>query len=110
MHPGVKTAYLASVKARGIVEGARGELEPVVRTALRSGPMRALTFGSLCEAFYAALADEPEYKNLRNTLETLLECRILHRSTPPSILKHLINLHNRFHAGAGTSFVELALT
>jgi len=108
---GVKQAYKASLRLHGIVEGVRGEawmLQPEI------GPdgekvtgYQALSFASLSESFYAALSEDPCNESLLLTLSKGLECRVLSSRMPPAIIKYLVNLHNRFHTGSGTSFVEL---
>ena len=112
-HEGVKKQYILSVKTRGIVEDVRGglwavEAERVERNGvLVTGPVQALTFGSLTEAFYQALVDEPSNQLLLTSLAKGLEARLISAKTPPSVLKCLVTFHNQFHAGAATSFVEL---
>ena len=112
---GVRAEYVKSVKLRGIVENVRGEAwlqqrPSEVITATSDGKVAsylALSFASLTEAFYCALQQEPQNKNLLLTLARGLECRIIHPRTPPSVCRYLVNLHNRFHTGSSTSFVEL---
>ena len=105
-HAGVKAEYIRSVKLRGVVEGVRGEL-----WCTAPGPdgrtWGALTYGSLTEALYQALQDDPTNPQLLLTLAKGLEAKVLAAQTPPSVLKYLVKLHNRFHMGAQTSFVEL---
>ena len=67
----------------------------------------ALSFASLTESFYAAIREEPDNQMLLLTVSKGLEARVLHYKTPHLIGKYLINLHNRFHLGSSTSFVEL---
>ena len=107
-HAGVKAAYVASVKLRGIVDGVRGELwavQPDPRAANRQ--FGALTFGSLTEAFYQALEEEPTNSQLLLSLAKGLNATVFSFRTPPAVTKYLVKLHNRFHVGAATSFVEL---
>jgi len=109
---GVRECYKQSVKLRGIVEGVRGEpwvCEPGIdpKTGEKAGPYEALSFASLVESFYSALDEDGENPNLRLTLNKGLECRILHSRAPPAVLKYLVHLHNRFHQGSSTSFVDL---
>ena len=111
---GVRAEYVKSTKMRGIVENVRGEAwmqqrssDLVNGTDSKFASFFALSFASLTEAFYTALVDEPSNQNLLLTLSRGLECRILHAKTPPSICRYLVNLHNRFHCGSSTSFVEL---
>ncbi len=111
---GVRAEYVKSTKMRGIVENVRGEAwmqqrssDLVNGTDSKFGSFFALSFASLTEAFYTALTDDPTNQNLLLTLSRGLECRILHAKTPPSICRYLVNLHNRFHCGSSTSFVEL---
>lgn len=111
-HAGVKRAYVKSCQARGICEGVRGECwvqEPSrsTKSCSTGSPYRALSYGSLLEAFYAALHQEPGNSNLLRTLQRGIEVRIFDSRMPDSISKYLVKLHNRFHGGAGTSFVEL---
>ena len=106
----MRAAYIRSVKKRGVVQGVRGELWATQPSPTAEGPRRAyaaLTFGSLTEALYIALEEEPENSLLTLTLTKGGEARIFSHRTPPSVLKYLVNLHNRFHQGASTSFVEL---
>ena len=110
-HAGVKAQYVASVRMRGIIESVRGEcwcVEAVPDSAgVRSGPKGALTFGSLTEAFYEALSQDPTNGALLATLTKGLAARVLNYRTPPAVLRYLVRFHNGFHGGAGTSFVEL---
>ena len=111
---GVRAEYVKSTKMRGIVENVRGEAwmqqrssDLVNGTDSKCASFFALSFASLTEAFYTALVDDPTNENLLLTLSRGLECRISHAKTPPSICRYLVNLHNRFHCGSSTSFVEL---
>ena len=111
---GVRAEYVKSVKLRGIVENVRGEAWFQQRSAdamsTSDGKVAsylALSFASLTEAFYTALTQSPENQNLLLTLTRGLECRIIHARTPPAVCRYLVNLHNRFHMGSSTSFVEL---
>ena len=109
-HAGVRAAYIRSVKIRGVVEGVRGELWATQPSPDADGSNRvygALTYGSLTEALYAALEEDPKNPQLLLTLNKGLEAKVLSWRTPPSVLKYLVKLHNRFHTGASTSFVEL---
>ena len=54
-----------------------------------------------------SLDEDYENPNLRLTLSKGLECRVLHSRAPPAVLKYLVHLHNRFHQGSSTSFVDL---
>lgn len=111
MHSGIKKAYVKSCCARGICEGVRGEAwltEPKPDSfGHRTGPFQALTYGSLCEAFYSALCQEPENQNLHRTLGRGFEARVFSHKLPDSIAKYIVKMHNRFHGGASTNFVEL---
>ena len=111
MHSGIKKAYVKSCCARGIVEGVRGEAwltEPKPDSfGHRTGPFQALTYGSLCEAFFSALCQEPENQNLHRTLGRGLEARVFSHKLPDSIAKYIVKMHNRFHGGASTNFIEL---
>ena len=109
---GVKESYKQSCRLRGIVEGVRGEAwlcEPCLdpKTGERSGPYEALSFASLVESFYSVLEEDPQNPNLLCTLGKGLECRVIHHRIPPAVAKYLVHLHNRFHQGSSTSFVEL---
>ena len=110
-HAGIKRGYIKSCQSRGIVEGVRGEAwltEPTPDAyGRRSGPFHALTYGSLCEAYFAALAQDPGNPNLHRTLGRGLEARIFSHKMPDCITKYLVKMHNRFHGGAATSFIEL---
>ena len=108
---GVKAAYKASLRMRGIVEGVRGEawfLQPQLSpTGEKLTGYQALSFASLTESFYAALVEDPSNVNLKMSLSKGLECRILNAKMPAAIIRFLVNLNNRFHNGSGTSFIEL---
>ena len=92
-HESVKQSYVQSVKLRGIVEGVRGEMWGVESRPGES--VKALSFGSLSEAFYAAIGTDPTNEHLLNTCRKGLECRLLSARTPSSILSFLVNVHNR---------------
>ena len=113
-HLGVKRAYVKSCQGRGICEGVRGEcwLTEPAQDAMgnQSGPYGALSFGSLCEAFYTALPAEPSNEHLLRTLARGIEARVFHHKMPESVCKFLVKFHNKFHGGAGVSFVELMNT
>ena len=102
---GVKSKYIRSIKARGIVESVRGEawgIQPV-----DGGPFLLLSCASLTEAFYMAYAEDPTNPNILCTLKAGLDVRVLSVRTPPQICRYLVRLHNRFHGGASTNFLEL---
>ena len=108
----VKSAYVASVKTRGVVEGVRGECwvvspNPSDSIGGHTNPFMAISFGSLSEAFYTALNEDGDNPNLLASLRRGLEARVLHNRTPPEVLRFLIHIHNSFHSGSGTSFCEL---
>ena len=73
----------------------------------QQAPYLALSYGSLSEAYYQALLDEPENQHLLVSLKSGLEVRLLHHRTPPDVVRFLILIQNGFHAGSGTSFCEL---
>ena len=75
--------------------------------AEKDKPVMALSFGSLSEAFYEALIAEPDNPQLVSTLAKGLETKLLSVKTPMSVLRLLVNLHNKFHSGAATSYLEL---
>ena len=106
---GVRAAYCKSVRMRGVVEGVRGEpwMQQKPPSEQTSAKYWALSFASLTEAFYVSLVDDPCNELLLLSVRKGLECRILHHRTPALIGKYLVNLHNRFHQGSSTSFVEL---
>ena len=109
---GVKQAYVKSVKARGIVESVRGEAwavapEPEERADGRKGPYLLLSCASLVEAFYQAIGESPSNDNLLATCRKGIEARVLNHRTPPSVCRYLTTLHNQFHHGAATNFLEL---
>ncbi|CAJ1440640.1 unnamed protein product [Effrenium voratum] len=107
---GVKAAYVKSCKARGICESVRGEAwatQPTANDDGRMGPYLLISSASLVEAFYTALNEEPGNPNLIATLRHGIQVRILSSRTPPGICKYLTKLHNRFHGGASTNFLEL---
>ena len=108
----VKSAYVQSVKARGVCEGVRGEawmLQPSPQNDVgqQQSPYLALSYGSLSEAYYQALMNDGSNPNLLISLKRGLEVRLLHHRTPPDVIRFLIHYHNGFHAGSGTSFCEL---
>lgn len=91
----VKATYIASVKMRGVCEGVRGEAwlvqpEPNPSIGAQQNPFRALSFGSLSEAFYCALNEEPTNPNLIASLRRGLESRLLHHATPHEVLRFLV--------------------
>ena len=92
-HASVKQSYIQSVKLRGIVEGVRGEMWAV--ESPQGEAVRALSFGSLSEAFYEAIAGEPENMQLLNTARKGLEARLLSAKTPASVLSYLVHVRNR---------------
>lgn len=107
---GVKQAYVRSVKSRGIVESVRGELWAVAPEDLdenRKGPYLLLSCASLVEAFYEGISQEPNNPNLLATVKRGIEGRVLSRRTPGSVCRFLTTIHNQFHHGASTNFLEL---
>ena len=110
-HEGIKQSYIRSCQSRGIVEGVRGEAwvgEPLPdKFGQKSGAFQALTYGSLTESFYAALSLDPQNDLLLRTLARGLEVRVFSNRMPESVTKYVVKLHNRFHNGAGISFIEL---
>ena len=107
----VRSTYVQSVKSKGVCEGVRGEawlLQPTpCDVGSQQSPYQALSYGSLSEAYYQALHEEPANANLLISLKRGLEVRLLHHRTPPDVIRFLIHIHNGFHSGSGTSFCEL---
>ncbi|CAL1163170.1 unnamed protein product [Cladocopium goreaui] len=106
---GVKMQYVKSVKARGIVESVRGEcwaIAPAENDG-RPAPYLLLSCASLVEAYYTAIAEEPNNENLIATAKKGMEARVLSIRTPASVCRYLTTLHNQFHHGASTNFLEL---
>ena len=106
----VKEVYVKSVKNRGIVESVRGEawaVQAEMSEDGRRGAYKLLSCASLVESFYTALADEPSNELLLATLRTGLVSRVISHRTPSSILRYLVTLHNQFHHGASTNYLEL---
>ena len=104
-HNSVQKLYVESVKAKGVVEGVRGELWVTAPNA--DGVYGALSWGSLTEAVYQALDEDPQNEQLKLVVTKGIEGKILSDRTPTSVLKYLTKLRNRFHQGAATSFLEL---
>ena len=107
---GVKQAYVRSVKARGIVESVRGEMWAVAPEEVqdgRKGPHLLLSCASLIEAFYQAITEDSENENLLTTCRKGIKARILSPRRPGNICRYLTTLHNQFHHGASTNFLEL---
>ena len=107
---GVKQAYVRSVKARGIVESVRGEMwavAPEEGQDGRKGPHLLLSCASLIEAFFQAITEDSENENLLATCRKGIEARVLSPRTPGNICRYLTTLHNQFHHGASTNFLEL---
>ena len=92
----VRLAYVASCKARGVVEGVRGEawlMQPSPSDSIQEKtPYLALSYGSLSEAFYQACCDSPDNDNLMVSVKKGLEARILSQGTPPVVVRLLINM------------------
>ena len=104
-HSSVQKQYVSSVKQRGVVEGVRGELWCTAPDS--EGIYGALTWGSLTEAVFQALLEDPDNQQLTLVVTKGIEAKLLSNKTPDSVLKFLTRLHNRFHSGASTSFLEL---
>ena len=107
----VRQAYVASCKLRGVCEGVRGEawiMQPVPSDVVEGhSPYLALSYASLSEAFYQACCEDAGNQCLQISVRKGLEARILSCKTPESVVRLLINLHNKFHFGSGTSWIEL---
>ena len=106
---GVKARYIQSIKARGLVESVRGECWAIMPD-VPGGPYRLLSCASLVEALYEAAQQDPENPNIVATLKAGIELRPLDVKTPSAISKYLVKLHNRFHGGAATNYIELMTT
>ena len=107
----VRQAYVASCKLRGVCDGVRGEawlLQPrPAESPDQHTPFMALSYASLSESFYQALQEDPRNENLMISVKKGLEARVINYKCPPAVIRYLINLHNRFHFGSGTSWIEL---
>ena len=72
------------------------------------GTYQALSWGSLTEAVYQALCEDPTNPQLRAVVEHGMEAKVLNARMPTSVLQYKTRLHNVFHQGASASFVELS--
>jgi hypothetical protein len=89
------------------VEGVRGV--PWAICAPDGGPPHMLlSYGTLTAAVYVAHEREPTNSMVHRTVrQGLKSAVVLQFRTPPDVVDYLIKLHNSFHDGSGTSFIEV---
>lgn len=105
-HAVVKEQYVQSILTKGNVVGVRGI--PWAVPAKSEGEYFLLSYGTLAEALYEALARERGNAFVQHALKLGLPgATIFHPRTPSDVLSYLKCLHNEFHAGAATSFMEV---
>ncbi|CAK0835947.1 unnamed protein product, partial [Prorocentrum cordatum] len=102
------------VLAKGLVEGVRGEAWAV--PAVDNGPngevlgpetvLLLISHATLVEAANEAFRRQPTSRFVIKTMEGGIVVKIFLPSTPAFALIYLRDLHNQFHLGAGTSFLE----
>ena len=83
----VVNEYVRSVQQKGIIRGVRGEAW-LLAPSSELGAYEALTFGTLSDAFYIAMArdDHLMYPNLMHTAQYGLDALVLDHRTPDAIL------------------------
>lgn len=102
---GSTTEFLAqSVEQQGALIGVRGNAWAVKN----DDSYHMLTWGHLCEGVLAAAARSPENPYVVATLNRgIVNVTIFNASTPDDVLHYLIRMHNTFHHGSGTSFLDV---
>ena len=108
-HKRVREKYVQRVLRSGIFVGVRGA--PWVLASDEQPPVFYLmSYATLAESVYEAALREPENKFVKISLENGIPGAIIFNArTPADVLTYLKELHNDFHAGVDTSFLEIYL-
>jgi len=93
-----------SVERQGALVGVRGNA-----WAVKGADMyNMLTWGHLCEAVLMAAGRSPDNAYVKATLKRgIVSATIFGPQTPDDVLHHLVRMHNNFHRGSSSSFVDL---
>ena len=100
-------ALANSVEQQGAIAGVRDHAW-AVKGKNAGDCCQMLTWGHLCEGVLLAAARSPDNQYVISTLERGVgNATIFNQNTPEDVLHYLIRMHNTFHHGAGTSFLDL---
>eukprot|EP00959_Pyramimonas_sp_CCMP1952_P366242 7670463-Pyramimonas_sp.AAC.1 len=97
---------------QGLMEGVRGEAWAVPEKPdttmgnLSDSRMMLLSHATLTEAVYEAHRRKPSNRYVKTTLQLGLQIKVFQGRTPKYICEYLKEIHNEFHSGAQTSFLE----
>ena len=69
--------------------------------------MLLLSHATLIEAIYEGVKRKPDNKFIKQTVQDGVNTKVFRGNTPKFICTYLKDLHNQFHKGAQTSFLEL---
>ena len=92
-----------SIESRGCMIGVRGEA-----WAVKGSTYQMLTWGHLTDAVLLANSRSPVNPFVQATVARGLEhVTVFHDRMPDDVASYLVRLHNDFHGGAATSFLEV---
>jgi hypothetical protein len=92
--------FAQGIIRRGLTQSIRGTAV-FVYNKNRGYPHLSITFGSLSNAFYLALAKAPSHKNVLHALQQgLFQVIMLHEDTPESVVRWVVKFFNECFDGA----------
>ena len=104
-HKQVKEEYVQNILDNGVYQGVRGTPWVIAGTDCLFYHM---SYATLAESVYEALERDPTNQNINITFRNGIPGAIVFTPrTPVDVLEYLKELHNNFHGGVATSFLEV---
>eukprot|EP00959_Pyramimonas_sp_CCMP1952_P306495 6414576-Pyramimonas_sp.AAC.1 len=97
---------------KGLMEGVRGEAWAIPSEKstgvvnIERHQLHLLSHATLAEAVYEACRRKHTNRYVKTTLENGLKVKVFHPRSPAFICEYLKEIHNEFHTGAQTSYLE----
>lgn len=96
------------IMSKGYHEGVRGQAW-AVPSDTEASKYLLISHATLTEAIYLAAERDKDHENdfVQRSLRLGLVAKVFEKRTPEDVLTYLKQLHNEFHRGAATSYLEL---
>jgi len=103
-------AYVRSILKYGFLGCVRGDAwaqEGSEKVGEKNTPLGLMSCGQVCEAIYICAEEHADHRHVKETLKRGMEVDIFQALMPIDVVNLLKDLHNAFHGGSDTSFVQV---
>ena len=103
----VVRSYVKSILKYGFLQSVRGDAWAQEGAAGAGSPVGLMSCGQVCEAIYTCAKDHADNRHVKETILRGMEVDVFQSSMPSDVVTLLKDLHNAFHGGSETSFVQV---